>query len=356
MTTSSPPSAAKLGLLLGPTLAICGIGSILFAYGVFGRPDSAWELQFNKLGNEQQTSYGMWIEVLRLMLTVVGTLLVTCTRFGKELMLLLRVTDTSTWSLRLWTAASREAGMVTVARGCFVVMAIGLGAARTVWVLGPDEMGRASKLVQWGEDHAAYVDSSLTAAKKFESAQACYRAKLLYMLIFDCIILPVAVVLPLFAILSIDLPRLAEAQRKLMQEIAQGNPLAGVQTTFQCFRADLQEQAMRYLNVFAALSIVVAFEVWIGNRTIASEGRDVSNVAFAVVGANALFFVLLWYFYHDAWQKTARYAVEKGESDKQLREEYHPWSLLKTLLHESLSGYTVLLLLLSPFKDSLPFG
>ena len=348
------PAAVKLGVFLGLILALLGIGPLLIAYGVFGERDLAWELQFNRLAQADRAAVGLWIEILRHALLLVATLWVVCGRFAKELMLLLHVTDARTWSLRFWDVRSRRACMITVARLCFLAVAVGLGAERTRLVLDPGEDGRASRLVEWGEGHDAYAGESLTATAKFRSAQACYRWKLPYMLTHDTVIFPLAVIVPLFAIIFTDVRLFSRARWRLAEAIRKEDP--GVEPMFVDFRWRWQRQAMRYLNVFAALGVTAAFEVWLGYRTVAVEGRGLATALFGIVGLNFLFFALLWYFYHDAWQKAAGYLAKRRESEKVLREEHHPWSLLKTLFHESLSGYTVVLLLLKPLQKILGLG
>lgn len=346
MNTSSA-SAVKLCIILCAVLIPSGAISAIVAYGTFGTPDPAWS---------SGEKYGILITLGRLLLVVPLALWILCGHFGKELMEL--VSNSS--KLESETKANPPTRLNTVFRILLVIIAVLFGGWHAFQCLDhgsfkgkvPDNY--VVRMVSQGEENHVYATTT-SAQNKFDGARWCYISFLPYVMVFYGIIVPLMIVVISYAIIRTDLPLFHHSRRMLKTTLFLCGSAEVARKQFKQFRLEWYNQSMRYLTAFASLGIVVIYDQLLGNLALSKEAQQQEIVAFLLLGANSIFFLVVWYFYHDAWFETDRFLVECQEVDDAFRKENGPWTFLRSLFHNSMSGYTASALLLLPLKNLLPF-
>jgi hypothetical protein len=340
--------AVAIGVVLVVILLTMSAISIVGAYVIVDDP--AWTLRFDKLGEVDEPARGWAVRAGLAALIVLAGFTAVFLGFGDEFEELV-VPWSELKPLEEAAASTEGQGRWRIAfRLVFLFLAIGWGGWEASRLFDQSERGPAAELVAWGERHDAYREHSWSAAGQWESAQRAYRWFLPYSLAIYAIVVPLVVVIPSYAAITRDLRSMSAANARLAQAIAAGREPAEVCDKFIKFKNEWYKKCLRYLNLGAAVALVLVYYQLIGKHAFSRPFQQTTFMTFAVIGMNGAFFVFVWYVYHDAWINTLTHL----ESHQQrLKTEDEPWKFLGRLFLQSFSGYLVLIVLLIPLKNML---
>lgn len=350
--------ATWIGVTLMVLLLFVAYYSLHRSYRVTGKgdvQDPAWALRFDKLGQPDGGSHGMAIRMGLAAIAVLFGVTVICVGFGTEFEQLLPLFRRE--RLRGWL--SRKTLWLYTFRFLFCALAIVWGGWEAHRVLDLSESGPPAQLVAFGEANGAYEGIAWSAAEKFAAAEKGYWWCLPYSLIFYAVVVPLLVVVPMYAAVVHDVPQWVSADAQLDEAVMREQTAENaklVKQRFFSFKNDWYKRCLRYLNVGAIVAVTLVYYQLIGKNAFSPEFQKTTFATFLVIGINGVFFVFVWYVYHDAWIRTTEYLENSTGTQIQLRTEDHPWNFLGRLFLQSVSGYVVLIVLLIPLKNMLPLS
>lgn len=343
MTRDPDRVGGKTCIALGGVLIVVGVTLLALAY--FGVKDPTWQFR-SRFGSFDKVDYGYFIELVRLLLVVPLAMLALGMGFSRTLTWLLSIHQWSTWT---WPA--------TICRLLLFGIAILYGGWYAGKCFDTSEDSYCTKHIAFGHEKECYTSekAALQLAqldKQIASARLAYGLYAGYAAIFYATLLPLLVVVPAYAFVSEDLPRVRAARRFMVESVERRLSAAKIERRFRRFRNAMTRLATRHVRLLAAVGIAVAFEQYLGSLAMSAEAQSDVRVALAVVGANALVLLVALYFYYDGWQTANRYLIEQGHAQTLAEDQYAPQGYVKYLLKYNYSAYIVASLLATPLVAS----
>lgn len=313
--------ARRFVLYISFSCLVIGILSLSLAYLCGGR---AWNGHFGRLEDPTGMPVGYWIELARLILIVGLSAFVLGDGFSDELQQLFRLR-----SSRSESPGRKVKAWVIAFRCFFVVLVLVLAITKSSEVFNLSENGAPAQLIQWAFDpqHEIYDRDEIAEIEQiWREVQRAYILYTPYAQVIYAVFLPLMITVPLFAVITSDVRYLSSTRHLSIGRFAE-------------FRNECYRRAMRYLNLYAAVSIVLLFLQWDPVLTD-REHEWVRAMAYSLSVVAAIFFVYVWMIYHDYWYRASS-SMEDEEAGRKFATANAPLDFFKSMFKQPLPGLAI---------------
>jgi hypothetical protein len=296
----------------------------------------AWSAWFGQsMGGAYPAWTGFAVEAARSLIFISLTALAIGYKFNTEIR--------TFFNLRHWSWKT------TLFRVLYIIVALIFGYTEVRRMTGP----APARLAAWASKHGI-------RSAGWKAERKPYLIYIPYSLINYIPVATTLIVIPFFAV-ALDRIDLKNDRKKLdegLVRVCSGKPPAnevkrGIDGVFASYRATCASRCARYLDILAVLTLAIQFETLIGKSTLTPEGYYMMELAWFVVGAAGIWFIVVCFLYQGGYEFTQGVRANSDVADPTWSNANAVMEFMKSVVSSSVSGVIVLTLLLPILRHFL---